>query len=70
MILLVLQIKNRKIIIGELQKAHPNYGIITEESGIINKNNTQNRWIIDPIDGTTNFLMECHILQFLLLTKR
>ena len=48
--------RTEKIIIGELQKAHPNYGIITEESGIINKNNTQNRWIIDPIDGTTNFL--------------
>ena len=48
--------RTEKIIIGELQKAHPNYGIITEETGIINKNNTQNRWIIDPIDGTTNFL--------------
>ena len=48
--------RTEKIIISELQKAHPNYGIITEESGIINKNNTQNRWIIDPIDGTTNFL--------------
>ena len=31
--------RTEKIIIGELQKAHPNYGIITEESGIINKNN-------------------------------
>ena len=35
--------RTEKIIIGELQKAHPNYGIITEESGIINKSNTQNR---------------------------
>ena len=32
------------------------YGIITEETGIINKSNTKNRWIIDPIDGTMNFL--------------
>ena len=48
--------RTEKIIIEELQKAHPDYGIITEESGIINKSNKRNRWIIDPIDGTTNFL--------------
>ncbi len=29
--------RTEKIIIDELQKAHPDYGIITEESGIINK---------------------------------
>ena len=48
--------RTEKILIEELQKAHPEYGIITEESGIINKSNTKNRWIIDPIDGTMNFL--------------
>ncbi len=48
--------RTEKIIINELQRAHPEYGIVTEESGIINKSNTQNRWIIDPIDGTFNFL--------------
>ena len=48
--------RTEKILISELQKAHPEYGIITEESGIINKNNIKNRWIIDPIDGTMNFL--------------
>jgi len=48
--------RTEKIIIEELQKAHPEYGIITEESGIINKSNIKNRWIIDPIDGTMNFL--------------
>ena len=48
--------RTEKIIIEEQQKAHPDYGIITEESGIINKANTKNRWIIDPIDGTSNFL--------------
>ena len=48
--------RTEKILIDELQKAHPDYGIITEESGIINKNNYENRWIIDPIDGTMNFL--------------
>ena len=48
--------RTEKILIEELQKAHPEFGIITEETGIINKSNTQNRWIIDPIDGTMNFL--------------
>ena len=48
--------RTEKIIIDELQKAHPDFGIITEEAGIINKSNIENRWIIDPIDGTMNFL--------------
>ena len=48
--------RTEKIIIDELQKAHPEYGIITEETGVINKSNVKNRWIIDPIDGTMNFL--------------
>ena len=48
--------RTEKILIEELQKAHPEYGIVTEESGIINKSNTKNRWIIDPIDGTFNFM--------------
>ena len=48
--------RTEKIIIDELRKAHPEYGIIAEESKPINKLNTKNRWIIDPIDGTMNFL--------------
>ena len=48
--------RTEKILINELQKAHPDYGIVTEETGIINESNLKNRWIIDPIDGTMNFL--------------
>ena len=48
--------RTEKILIDELQKAHPEFGIITEEAGVINKSNIKNRWIIDPIDGTMNFL--------------
>ena len=48
--------RTEKIIVEELQKAQPNYGILTEESGILNGSNNKNRWIIDPIDGTMNFL--------------
>jgi len=47
--------KVEKIIIEELQKARPNYSILSEEIGEI-KNNEEFKWIIDPIDGTANFL--------------
>ena len=45
-----------KILIEELSKAKKNYSFITEESGIIEKADKNNYWIVDPIDGTTNFL--------------
>ena len=48
--------RTEKILIDELQKAHPDHGIVSEEYGIINGSNISNRWIIDPIDGTMNFL--------------
>jgi myo-inositol-1(or 4)-monophosphatase len=48
--------KSEKIIIDELLKAYPNYSILSEEAGEINSENKDNRWIIDPIDGTLNFL--------------
>ena len=49
-------LKTEKIIIEELKKAKPNYSIISEESGIENNKDKDNTWIIDPIDGTVNFL--------------
>ena len=48
--------RTEKIIIEELHKAHPEYGIVTEETGQINNSNSEDKWIIDPIDGTMNFL--------------
>ena len=48
--------KAEKIIIQELLKAKKNYSVISEEIGIINNKNSEKIWIIDPIDGTTNFL--------------
>jgi len=49
-------LKTEKIIIEELKKAKPNYSIISEESGVENNKDKDNTWIIDPIDGTVNFL--------------
>ena len=45
-----------KILIEELSKSKKNYSFITEETGKINNKDKENVWIIDPIDGTTNFL--------------
>ena len=49
-------IKVEKIIINELKKARPHYSIISEENGIEKNKDKNNSWIIDPIDGTINFL--------------
>ena len=49
-------LKTEKIIIEELKKAKPHYSIISEEKGIENNKDKNNTWIIDPIDGTVNFL--------------
>ena len=49
-------IKTEKIIIDELKKAKPNYSILSEEKGIENNKDKNNTWIIDPIDGTINYL--------------
>ena len=48
--------KAEKIIINELMKAKKNYSILSEECGSIINSDSENVWIIDPIDGTTNFL--------------
>jgi myo-inositol-1(or 4)-monophosphatase len=49
-------LKAEKIIIEELKKARPYYSIISEEDGSEANKDKDHTWIIDPIDGTTNFL--------------
>jgi len=49
-------LKAEKTIIEELKKARPYYSIISEEDGSEINKDKNNTWIIDPIDGTTNFL--------------
>ena len=48
--------KVEEIIINELSKSKKKYYLISEESGKIENENKNGCWIIDPIDGTTNFL--------------
>ena len=45
-----------QILIEELSKTKKNYSFITEETGVIKNSNNEAFWIIDPIDGTVNFM--------------
>jgi myo-inositol-1(or 4)-monophosphatase len=45
-----------EVLIAELRKARPGWSILSEESGEIKGSDGQHRFIIDPLDGTTNFL--------------
>jgi len=47
--------KAEEVIIEALQKAYPDHGILAEETGTYNEDSDY-KWIIDPLDGTTNFL--------------
>jgi len=48
--------KSEKIIREELEKVRPNFSFIMEESGKIEGTDKDNVWIVDPLDGTLNFL--------------
>lgn len=43
-------------IVQELTRAHPDYSFVCEESGFTEKNDMNSVWIVDPIDGTSNFM--------------
>jgi len=43
-------------IIYHLQKAYPDHAILGEESGLVGREDAEYRWVIDPLDGTTNFI--------------
>ena len=49
-------LKAEKTLHAELNKARPSYGFLMEEGGSIQGDDSSFRWIIDPIDGTTNFI--------------
>lgn len=45
-----------EIIFEELKKARPDYSFLMEESGETKGSDAENRWIVDPLDGTHNFM--------------
>ncbi|MEF2072965.1 inositol monophosphatase family protein [Consotaella aegiceratis] len=48
--------KAEEIVFRELERARPDWGFLMEERGAIEGNDATHRWIVDPLDGTTNFL--------------
>ena len=48
--------KSEAILRAELTRARPRFGLLMEESGEVEGADTSNRWVVDPLDGTTNFL--------------
>ncbi|MFT6071874.1 MAG: myo-inositol-1(or 4)-monophosphatase [Alphaproteobacteria bacterium] len=49
-------IRTEQILVDALKEARPKFGFITEETGVIDGKDKDHIWIIDPIDGTTNFM--------------
>ena len=49
-------LRAEKTLREELEKARPGYGFLMEESGASGSENWTWRWVVDPLDGTTNFL--------------
>jgi myo-inositol-1(or 4)-monophosphatase len=49
-------LKAEQVLIEELSKARPGYGFLAEERGVVEGTDKTHVWILDPLDGTTNFL--------------
>jgi len=49
-------IKAEQLIFDLLTKARPGYGFLMEERGVVEGSDKTHTWIVDPLDGTTNFL--------------
>ncbi|MBS0384993.1 MAG: inositol monophosphatase [Proteobacteria bacterium] len=49
-------LKAEKTLFEELSKGRPGYGFLMEERGAVEGTDKSHRWIVDPLDGTTNFL--------------
>lgn len=49
-------LKAEKTLFEELSKARPGYGFVMEERGAVEGTDRTNRWLVDPLDGTSNFL--------------
>ncbi len=62
--------KAEQIIHDELVKARPTYSFLMEEGGEIKGSDGQHRWIIDPLDGTTNFLHSIPLFATVIALER
>ncbi len=47
--------ENDSFFVEQISKNYPNHNILTEENGFIDKKKKDYTWIIDPLDGTSNY---------------
>jgi myo-inositol-1(or 4)-monophosphatase len=62
--------KAEDILYTELSKARPGYSFLMEERGAVAGDDDQHRWIVDPLDGTTNFLHGIPIFSISIALER
>lgn len=62
--------KAEDIIYNELSRARPGYSFLMEERGAVEGDDEQHRWIVDPLDGTTNFLHGIPIFSISIALER
>lgn len=63
-------LRAEEIIFAELSKARPGYGFLMEERGEVQGADRTHRWIVDPLDGTTNFLHSIPIFAVSIALER
>ncbi|MCO5071018.1 MAG: inositol monophosphatase [Rhizobiaceae bacterium] len=62
--------KAEDILYNELSRARPGYSFLMEERGAVEGDDSQHRWLIDPLDGTTNFLHGIPIFSISIALER
>ncbi|WP_173934047.1 inositol monophosphatase family protein [Chelativorans sp. Marseille-P2723] len=59
-----------EILYTELSRARPGYSFLLEERGVVEGEDAQHRWLVDPLDGTTNFLHGLPIFSISIALER
>jgi myo-inositol-1(or 4)-monophosphatase len=62
--------KAEDIVFADLSKPGPGYAFLMEERGLVEGDDDQHRWIVDPLDGTTNFLHGIPIFSISIALER
>ncbi len=62
--------RSEQILHDELVRVRPGYGFVMEERGIVEGTDKSHRWIVDPLDGTTNFLHSIPIFSISIALER
>jgi myo-inositol-1(or 4)-monophosphatase len=62
--------RSEEILHAELSKARPGYSFLMEERGVVAGDDDQHRWLVDPLDGTTNFLHGLPIFSISIALER